>query len=62
MPETLVEPIEQLAREYMAVRVDAAFQKRLRELLINYVGRPTPLYEADPSGGGGRRRSHLFET
>ena len=45
VPETLVEPIEQLAREYMAVRVDTAFQERLRELLTYYVGRPTPLYE-----------------
>jgi tryptophan synthase beta chain len=68
VPETLVEPIEVLAREYMTVRVDAAFQARLRQLLTNYVGRPTPLYEATrlaAEAGGARiflKREDLTHT
>ena len=68
VPETLVEPIEVLAREYLTVRVDAAFQGRLRQLLTNYVGRPTPLYEATrlaAEAGGARiflKREDLTHT
>ena len=46
VPETLVEPIEQLERAYFAVRDDPAFAAELRRLLKHYVGRPTPVYEA----------------
>ena len=46
MPETLVAPIEELEREYLRVRADETFQAELRMLLADYVGRPTPLYEA----------------
>src|SRR5437667_5387062 len=46
VPETLVEPIEELERAYFAVRDDARFAGELNRLLKNYVGRPTPLYEA----------------
>jgi tryptophan synthase beta chain len=46
VPETLVAPIEELEREYLRVRSDAAFQAELESLLLHYVGRPTPLYEA----------------
>jgi tryptophan synthase beta chain len=46
VPETLVEPIEELERGYFAVRDDADFQRELDRLLIHYVGRPTPVYEA----------------
>ena len=46
VPETLVEPIEQLERAYFAARDDDAFQAELHRLLIHYVGRPTPVYEA----------------
>ena len=46
VPETLVEPIEQLERAYLEARADAAFTSRLDGLLAHYVGRPTPLYEA----------------
>ena len=45
-PETLVEPIEELERAYMAVRDDPEFAAELDRLLKHYVGRPTPLYEA----------------
>jgi tryptophan synthase beta chain len=46
VPETLVEPVEELERAYFAAREDAAFQAELSRLLTHYVGRPTPVYEA----------------
>jgi tryptophan synthase beta chain len=55
VPETLVEPIEELERAYFAAREDAAFCAELDRLLKHYVGRPTPLYQtarlAQASGG-----------
>ncbi|MBM3769705.1 MAG: tryptophan synthase subunit beta [Acidimicrobiia bacterium] len=46
VPETLVEPIEALERAYVAARDDERFQAELQRLLSQYVGRPTPVYEA----------------
>jgi tryptophan synthase beta chain len=46
VPETLVEPVEQLERAYFEVREDPAFTTELARLLKHYVGRPTPVYEA----------------
>jgi tryptophan synthase beta chain len=46
VPETLVEPIEELERAYLAVRDDPDFAAELDRLLKHYVGRPTPVYEA----------------
>ncbi|MGE0450146.1 MAG: tryptophan synthase subunit beta [Vicinamibacterales bacterium] len=68
VPETLVEPIEELERAYMDVRQDAAFQRELTRLLIHYVGRPTPVYEASrlsAESGGARvflKREDLTHT
>jgi tryptophan synthase beta chain len=45
VPETLVAPIEELTRGYLAARADASFAEELSGLLRHYVGRPTPLYE-----------------
>src|ERR1044071_9763438 len=45
VPETLVEPVEELERAYLAVRDDPAFAAELNALLKHYVGRPTPTYE-----------------
>ena len=45
VPETLVAPIEELTRGYLAARADASFGEELSSLLQHYVGRPTPLYE-----------------
>ena len=47
VPETLMAPIEELAREYLRAREDPAFERELRMLLSDYVGRPTPVYEAE---------------
>lgn len=43
VPETLHAAIEQLAKEYDAVRHDQDFQQTLADLMRDYVGRPTPL-------------------
>jgi len=46
VPETLVEPVEQLERAYFEARDDESFGRGLAHLLKHYVGRPTPVYEA----------------
>ena len=46
VPETLVAPVEELAAAYYRVRQDEGFRGELGALLRDYVGRPTPLYEA----------------
>src|SRR6187200_2813837 len=46
VPETLVEPVEELRRAYFAAREDAGFHVELDRLLKHYVGRPTPVHEA----------------
>src|SRR3970282_55492 len=68
VPETLVAPVEALERAYFAARVDEGFRRTLADLLKNYVGRPTPLYEArrlSASLGGARiffKREDLAHT
>ena len=68
VPETLVEPIEELQRAYFQVRDDPAFQRELSDYLKHYVGRPTPLYEAvrlSAESGGARiflKREDLTHT
>ena len=46
VPETLVEPVEQLERAYRDARADERFGAELAVLLARYVGRPTPISEA----------------
>ena len=46
IPETLVAPVAELERAYFEARGDAAFRAALAQLLRDYVGRETPLYEA----------------
>ncbi len=46
VPETLVAPIEALTEAYLAVREDPTFIAEYEDLLRQFVGRPTPLYEA----------------
>ena len=68
VPETLVAPVEELQRAYFEVRQDPAFRETLLRLLRDYVGRPTPLYEArrlSASAGGARiflKREDLAHT
>ena len=44
--ETLMAPILELTEAYAALREDSGFQAELAAELRDYVGRPTPLYEA----------------
>jgi tryptophan synthase beta chain len=46
VPETLMAPLIELEQAYRAARRDPLFQRRLRTLLSEYAGRPTPLYFA----------------
>ena len=43
VPETLMAPLEELERAYIAARADDEFQRELDSLLHNFAGRPTPL-------------------
>jgi tryptophan synthase beta chain len=47
VPETLMEPLNELTRVYKAERKDPEFKKELQYYLREYVGRPTPLYHAE---------------
>ena len=68
VPETLVAPVEELERAYFEARADASFSRELQDLLRDYVGRATPLYEAkrlSASLGGPRiflKREDLAHT
>jgi tryptophan synthase beta chain len=46
VPETLMSPLAELERAYLAAKADPAFQAELDGYLRDYVGRPTPLYWA----------------
>ena len=68
VPETLMAPVDELAREYYRAREDPAFLEEFHGLLQHYVGRPTPLYEARrlaAKAGGARiflKREDLTHT
>ena len=68
VPETLVAPVEELAQAYSAARDDPGFGVELSNLLVSYVGRPTPVYEAkrlSAAVGGARlflKREDLAHT
>ncbi len=47
VPETLMAPLQELAKAYEEAKADPAFHAELDGLLHNYVGRPTPLYFAE---------------
>src|ERR1019366_4754100 len=46
IPEMLYPNVEELRQKYLQFINDAAFQKEWRDLLRDYVGRPSPLYFA----------------
>lgn len=69
VPETLMAALTQLEGEYASIREDAKFHEELDALLKDYVGRPTPLFEArrlsEYFGGGARiflKREDLCHT
>jgi tryptophan synthase beta chain len=47
VPETLMEPLHELTREYEKARRDKKFRDELAYYLREYCGRPTPLYLAE---------------
>lgn len=55
IPEMLYPNVEELRSRYLEIMQEAAFQREFRQLLRDYVGRPTPLYPA-------RRLSERFQT
>jgi tryptophan synthase beta chain len=68
VPETLMAPLDELAKAYKDARRDPAFRAELEGLLKTYVGRPTPLTEArrlSSALGGARlwlKREDLLHT
>jgi len=47
VPETLVQPLQELAEAYERLRIDEDFRHELGGLLKCFAGRPTPLYHAE---------------
>src|SRR5688572_2131398 len=47
IPEMLHRNVEELRNRYLSIMYDPAFQRSFRDLLKDYVGRPTPLYYAE---------------
>ena len=47
VPELLMAPLDELAQAYERYRNDETFQAELYADLVDYVGRPTPLYYAE---------------
>ena len=68
VPEILMAPLEEIERAYLEARQDPAFQAELDDLLANFAGRPTPLYECKRLSaqlGGARiflKREDLLHT
>ncbi|MGA0560789.1 tryptophan synthase subunit beta [Larkinella sp. VNQ87] len=55
IPEMLYPNVEELRQNYLSIIADPAFQREFRDLLTDYVGRPTPLFLA-------RRLSETYNT
>lgn len=55
IPEMLHPNVEQLKTRYLEIMAEPSFQKEYRDLLRDYVGRPTPLFFAE-------RLSNQFNT
>ncbi len=68
VPETLMPALLELEEAYRAAQSDPEFQRAYHQLLRDYVGRPTPLFEAKRLGaklGGARillKREDLAHT
>jgi tryptophan synthase beta chain len=46
VPETLIPALDELEAAYAAASADPAFKRELEDMLVNYVGRPSPLSSA----------------
>ena len=47
VPETLMQPLQELEDEYFRAQQDSQFQNELKYYLREFCGRPTPLYHAE---------------
>ncbi len=47
IPEMLYPNVEELRQNYLKITDEPSFKKEFMELLVDYVGRPTPLYFAE---------------
>ncbi|HEY3359722.1 MAG TPA: tryptophan synthase subunit beta [Polyangia bacterium] len=56
VPEILVPALEELEAAFEDAQADPAFRRELDELLRDYAGRPTPLYECRNLARGARAR------
>ena len=59
VPETLMQPLKELAEAYARLKEDPQFRGELSALLSNYAGRPTPLYLAKSLSRELSRRVYL---
>ncbi|HEU0121151.1 MAG TPA: tryptophan synthase subunit beta [Bryobacteraceae bacterium] len=68
VPEVLMAPLDELEKAYEAARQDPTFHAELTDLMTNYAGRPTALWEAkrlSSTLGGARifiKREDLLHT
>ncbi|MBU8784838.1 MULTISPECIES: tryptophan synthase subunit beta [Bacillus] len=47
VPETLMQPLEEIEKAFLGLKNDPAFQEEYKKLLVEYSGRPTALTLAD---------------
>ena len=68
VPETLMPALDELIEAWQEARNDASFHEEIARLAKDYVGRPTPVYEAErltEAAGGARiflKREDLAHT
>lgn len=55
VPETLIPALDELERGFEEAKSDPSFREELDALATRYVGRPTPVYEAERFSPEGRR-------
>ncbi len=59
VPETLIPALDEITAAYALAKKDKVFQKQFRDLLKNFVGRPTPLTFAAKLSDMFKRRIYL---
>ena len=60
VPETLMAALTELEQTYAAVRDDPTFWAELRELNVNFAGRPTPIYRANRLAEALRTQARIY--
>lgn len=60
VPETLMSAVKELAETYEKVRKDPTFQEEYRRMLLQYAGRPTPLYFAERLSRAWGNKARIF--